>query len=412
MILACRNSNISKVKELLESLKVSQLNENDPSTGNTALHEAAINNNSELIEILLNTAICRSIRNHKNLTAYQLTNQKPLFHRHSIDRFISIGSDDSVADSIITAELMPLSTSSTITIDWSLIEDDVTMVTEKAIKFHHVLDNKLKYNATSYGAHLEYDIRQWTKNIKDIFITRYLYQSKHLLLNQEHEKLTYLFEQAIESNNVRYLVTAYTVESKFYKIFNQYLAKYLLSAFNSEEYNYIKNQDLDVKMEYMLSITWLASILCHSPLLVSQYQFTGTVYRGMRITNHELQKYKIDRYILTKSFLSTSKSFCVADEIYANGNDQLSSSSEDDRIVFCTYTIRNQYKQMVTAIQIDSMSEFEEEDEVLIFPLVPFQIRDIQENNQKKRLEIKLEDCESMSYVQPQYHDFLYANDA
>ncbi|CAF3423897.1 unnamed protein product, partial [Rotaria sp. Silwood2] len=382
MIPICRNNDIWKVKALIESMTVSQLNEKDPSTGNTALHEVAINDNSELIEILLNTAICRSIRNHMHLTAYQLTNKKSLFHRHSIGRFINTGSDVNAADNIITAPLIPILSDSTITIDWSLIENDIAIVTEKAIRFHHVLDTKLKNNATSYGDRLEYDIRQWAKNIKDMFITRYLYQSKRSLSNQQYEKLNYLFEQAIEFNDARYLVTAYTVESSFYKIFNQQLAKYLLYAFNSEEYEFLQKKDDDIKIEYVTSITWLTSILTHSPLLLSKYQFTGTVYRGMRITHHELKKYKNGRYVLTKSFLSTSKSLGVVDEIYANNNDQMSSPLDDDHIVFCTYIIRNQQNKKVTAIQIDTISEFEQEDEVLIFPLVAFQIQHIQENDQ------------------------------
>ncbi|CAF1234128.1 unnamed protein product [Didymodactylos carnosus] len=128
-------------------------------------------------------------------------------------------------------------------------------------------------------------------------------------------------------------------------------------------------------------LAYLIGIIARHPKF-DELSYVGTTYRGMLITGDDLKQYKIGTRILTKTFSSTSKEMSIARRF-------LSSSVGDDRLnAICTYTIRNQR----TALNIEEISVFKREQEVIILPYSAFKIINIVQN--KSQAEIKLKECE------------------
>ncbi len=106
----------------------------------------------------------------------------------------------------------------------------------------------------------------------------------------------------------------------------------------------------------------------------------------MMITNNDLGQYKIGKRILTKTFSSSSKQLRVALRFLRKNRDAGARLS-----AICIYEIRNQR----TALDIEHISVYPEEEEVLILPYSAFKIIDIQQNKDKTpRVEIQLRECE------------------
>ena len=104
------------------------------------------------------------------------------------------------------------------------------------------------------------------------------------------------------------------------------------------------------------------------------------------ITDSDVKQYKIGTRILTKTFSSTSKRLAVASG-FLNQNPE-----NNDRLsTICVYEIRNRR----TALDVEHISVFKAEKEVLILPYSAFKIIDIKMNNDKiPAVEINLKECE------------------
>ncbi|CAF4808793.1 unnamed protein product [Rotaria sp. Silwood1] len=125
-------------------------------------------------------------------------------------------------------------------------------------------------------------------------------------------------------------------------------------------------------------------IACHPKFETLSY--IGKVFRGMMITANDVKKYKVGSRILTKTFSSTSKERKLASTFHKKNADT------DDRLsTLCIYEIRNQR----TALDIQHISLFQYEEEVLILPYSAFKIIDIKQNEDSSpQVEIKLKECE------------------
>ncbi|CAF1115117.1 unnamed protein product, partial [Rotaria sordida] len=178
------------------------------------------------------------------------------------------------------------------------------------------------------------------------------------------------FDKAINEKDPTYLLTAYTAETDFYTTLNVDLAKLQLENLTAKE---------------NLSLTYYIGIIARHPKL-EILSYTGKVFRGMMITANDVKKYKVGSRILTKTFSSTSKQRNVASTFHAKKTDK------DDRLsTLCIYEIRNPR----TALDIQQMSLFQYEEEVLILPYSAFKIIDIQQNeNRSPQIEIKLKESE------------------
>jgi hypothetical protein len=102
----------------------------------------------------------------------------------------------------------------------------------------------------------------------------------------------------------------------------------------------------------------------------------------MIISEKDLSKYVVGCRFMNVSFLSASKNKEVA-EVFCGQNQAAGFS------VLCTYVIYNKNKRR-TALDIELMSWFPSEEEVLILPFSPFYVFDvIRSSDRPERIEIR-----------------------
>jgi hypothetical protein len=126
----------------------------------------------------------------------------------------------------------------------------------------------------------------------------------------------------------------------------------------------------------------ITSILLQHPNF-KKFIFQGEVYRGMVLHKDALRHYKVGSCIITTTFLATSKNptvarcFCDIEKV---------SIRDDDHSFFCIFQIVNDNR---TALDISSISEYEDEDEVLIMPYSAFFITKIEEDQEITNIFLK-----------------------
>ncbi|CAF5049432.1 unnamed protein product [Rotaria sp. Silwood1] len=147
------------------------------------------------------------------------------------------------------------------------------------------------------------------------------------------------FDMAINEKDPVYLLQAYTAETGFYSTLNVHLAQLQLENLTAKEN-------------------------------ISRAYYIGIIARHPKL----------------KTFSSTSKQKDVALGFLRD------NSGTDDRLsTICVYEIRNER----TALDIEHISLFQDEKEVLILPYSAFKIIDIKQyENGSPRVEIKLKECE------------------
>ncbi|CAF4212073.1 unnamed protein product, partial [Adineta steineri] len=169
-------------------------------------------------------------------------------------------------------------------------------------------------------------------------------------------KIKQYFEQAIHEKNPARLLQAYTANNDFYLKLNFHLAQLDPKSLTDQ-----KN----------LSFAYYIGLVSFHPKLET-LSYTGTSYRGMIINNDNFEEYKID--------ISGASQFCKTNK---KTNDQLN--------IICVYEICN----CKSALDIEDISEFADDQEVLILPYSRFEIIDIQyTRSDTSRIEIKLKQCE------------------
>ena len=174
------------------------------------------------------------------------------------------------------------------------------------------------------------------------------------------------FWQANLNNDVQYLVRAYTSSStSFSSILNRQLAYNILSYFDRE-----LNFDVDYRLVKCL-IDFVALFIYRSEL--EQYIYrSGTVYRGLVLTEQDLYQYVVGSHIINTTFLSTSKDRDVA-VVFAGEGHQLLS-------VLCIYVIEHQQPKRI-ALDISHLSNNPVEKEILLLPLSAFRVSKVLRSN-------------------------------
>jgi hypothetical protein len=113
-----------------------------------------------------------------------------------------------------------------------------------------------------------------------------------------------------------------------------------------------------------------AAILINHPVFQA-YHHKGITYRGMSLTPAELAEYDENQIIMTRSFLSTSKDQNLAKIFLPGSGDKKQPTNQGTKIpVMCIYEVINPR----TSLDIENLSIFQEEKEVLIVPFAVFQI--------------------------------------
>jgi hypothetical protein len=168
-----------------------------------------------------------------------------------------------------------------------------------------------------------------------------------------------------------HIIKCYSSTTSFYKYVNQYLAK--------DGIEFFEPNAVDIHADYQTvkCFLQLVAIMMHHDRFY-QYRFCGTTYRGMLLTQGDLDKYVVGSKILTKSFLSTSKDRELASIFGGLGQEHVLKTTSENKPIqlatLCLYVIRNR----ITALNIESISELEAgEKEVLILPFAPFQVKHV-----------------------------------
>lgn len=202
------------------------------------------------------------------------------------------------------------------------------------------------------------------------------YRIKHIkehMCHADQERISLFLDQA--QTDPHSLLRAYTYESDFYIQLNQDLA--------TRHYDQGTNFGITYFIDFVYNYSAFDSL-----------SFKGKVYRGMCITHDDLKQYSVGGKVMNKAFMSTTKDRSIAEAFATKG----SSSREKQHgghvklSALCTYEIINDR----TGLNIENISEYSMEKEVLVGPYTPFIIKTIRQVT-SNYVEIDLRECEKVN---------------
>ncbi len=198
----------------------------------------------------------------------------------------------------------------------------------------------------------------------------YLTNANELKECPRMEEIEYFIREAVRTDNSEYLLRAYTAETGFYKRLNLQLTKH------DEIYGYHEYRDWS---NYFAA--YLYGLNCKSQMQ-RPLAYLGVTYRGMKVKASEISRYKVGEVICNKSFLSTSTDRQIA-EIFSGWNDP---KQEGEVAVVCHLYLNN----VGTGLQASVVSEFPDEEEILIVPMSYFIVERVGIPDLNGNLEIEL----------------------
>lgn len=330
---ACRNGNIDKVRDLLPNMSLEEIDKIEPN-GSTALHAASYYGHEEIVKLLLERGASRSIQNRHNCLPYDETGKKEikkLFLRESAStRFSDDGSGR---------------------IDW------------------------MKCDAAAEELAKDYRFRHAGFGWKSKHISHRIKYIRKEMSHTDEERIGQFLDAAEATEDPKYLLKAYTVESDFYKKLNKDLAT--------------KHFDQGTNF----GITYFIEFFYNNPAF-DELSFKGKVYRGMSVTQEDLMQYGVGGKVMNKAFMSTSKNRQRAEE-FAVKNATNRKTQEGERVklsALCMYELVNDR----TGLDVERISEYAMEEEVLVGPYTAFIIQAIRKVN-SKYVEIDLRECEKIN---------------
>jgi hypothetical protein len=164
------------------------------------------------------------------------------------------------------------------------------------------------------------------------------------------DQIRKFLQMAVETEDYTYIIRAYTAETDLYKRLNY------LHAQTNLDYTEADRNKWFIKFATVVEGNW------H----MRKYWWTGMCFRGLSMTENDLAEYKVGEIITNKAFMSTSKNSQVA----VNFASKIVSGM---RAILCVYCIH----QHEIAMDISSLSEYPDEEEILIFPSIPFKLIDV-----------------------------------
>ncbi|CAF4129538.1 unnamed protein product [Rotaria sp. Silwood2] len=371
----CKENELEKVRNILPYIdNIDIINKIQNSTGSTCLHVACYYGHQHMVQLLLEYGAQHSIRNLRhNLTPYEeacADDIKQLFVEHR--KLFS--NNDFDYDYI----------------EWSVVGDDLL---GKRREFRQAIDLYKTYD----NHHL---ISKLLAEVIHYYLNEYLINEindtgnpEDQITRQQIETIEAYFKEAIEKQDyLTYFIKAYTLTNCFYKVLNKHLALYILQYFDT-------TKDFSSNYRLVNCLVHIITLLIYHPNL-PQYQYQGLCYRGMRITQNDLDQYLSNQHILNRSFLSTSIDRGVAEMFAGEGQQSKMRYTPKDHYALqysclCQYLI----KQNSTAINIQSLSTKLDEKEILILPFTVFKVIAIKRNylddpTASISIEIELEECE------------------
>lgn len=177
------------------------------------------------------------------------------------------------------------------------------------------------------------------------------------------ESIKHFFKKATEEQDPAWIIEAYIAETDFYNVLNAEIA---LGA-----------------SKYQSERRYIVGLLRYHPRL-DDISFTGTSYRVMQVNNTDLRRYQVNRWSMTKSFLSSSQDEKIAAyflrrqeltrEEFGTSDRHAADGSSIKSWVMCKYQI----KYARTVLHIAETSQYACEGEILIMPYTVFQVKSIE----------------------------------
>ncbi|CAF2507762.1 unnamed protein product [Rotaria sp. Silwood2] len=331
---ACRNNDIETVRRLLDEYPLEDLDKME-SNGSTALHAACFYKHVDIVKLLLDRGFTRRVINKYNYTPLDECESeeiRQLFIRSKTsNRF---GGDVSYEQEKLT---------------WIIIDGN-----EQNVIHDRVLDtyngNRLEYKVF----HGDKILQQLGNNMPKIGLIRRL------------------FHRAINEKDCTRLIQAYTTDTDFCNQINNYLIT------QQEESTNNSSIQTNVMSEFIDTIFF-------NRQLHEQYQFQGICYRSMKIkSDNDLNIYRVGTKLINRTFISATKDRQFAEKYVCD------RSAEKKYAVIISFEIR----QFNTALDIEYLSEFPSEKEILIMNKRIFKVVRIK---MKNSFDVEIELRESKS---------------
>jgi hypothetical protein len=316
LYVACCNGDLDAVEELLPTLTLDEINQVEPN-GSTSLHAACHYNRPQIVKLLLDSGALRTTLNSDGCTAFDEATSKQvkaLFPRSFADGQARFSNE----------------------------------ISEQAIE----------WTSLGYGKY------GW--RFKQCITNTDMYRAVDGILEEERfqdtsttHQVEYLLNKARQAQDPKCLVRVYTAGMGFCQAINKAIALDPL---------YYEQPDVEQSFYSFIGV-----LRCHEAL--EKYRYTGKCYRGMKISTEDFEEnYKVGNELLIKPFISTSKSRDIA-ERFATAP----SISSRSLLALCIYTIPARTLSYIdnVALDISSISEYPDEEEVLILPYTSLQIQSI-----------------------------------
>ncbi|CAF0991771.1 unnamed protein product [Adineta steineri] len=369
----CKKNEVEKIRKIIPFIgNKNIINQIQTSTGSTCLHVACYYGHRDVVEILLNYGALRSIRNLRHdLTPYEEA------HTDSIKQ-------------LFLEQRKLFSNNDYDYIQWSLVGDDLL---DKRRSFRQIIDVYKTYDNHTLISKLIAEFIHYYLNDYLLNLSSDTGNPEDRMTPDQIKTLEDCFRNAIEKKDyLTYFIEAYTLNSGFHKVLNRHLAMYILDYFDESKL-FLPTYRL------VNCLAHIVTLLIHHPD-VSRYQYRGSCYRGMRITQNDLNQYQLNQHMLNCSFLSTSTDRGVA-EMFAGEGEQsnMRHTPKGDRALQYSCVCQYSIKQSATAIDIQKLSINSDENEVLILPFTVFKVVSIKWNDLEKpetkiSIEIELEECD------------------
>jgi hypothetical protein len=303
------------------------------SNGSTGLHVACFRGHRDIVKLLLEKGVSRTVINIFRCIPYEEapSNEiRQLFERTpSNNRYVANSGR----------------------IEWLLVALNTTAMSARHIA---ALEQQYRQEAQQFEACVRQIIDNYIKTrFRDV---------------EHYDELLGHFNAALRHRDPQYLLKAYTAETGFYTRLNGDLAG---------------ENDIG-KRERQLYV----SILAFHPDF-DRYRFAAEAYRGMRLTDDDLRDYQVGAKVMTKSFLSATTDKDEAKSFVARIQRHNIHGQAVKRGVICTYIIRNRQ----SALDAHELSEYQNEKEILIFPYPVFAVTRIHgypQTNADEYIEITL----------------------
>lgn len=205
--------------------------------------------------------------------------------------------------------------------------------------------------------------------------------SKLKLGNSNKKYIENCLAQVRKDRELSPIITIYTMSQQVSRRLNRCLA---LNTFHTLNFycTLLNCPALAETEEYTETFT---NVLFH-PQFEKYIVRKKTVYRGFWLQDKKfIESYKEGATIITTTVLSTSENPAVAESFIAD-------LPQDQLAILCIYNINNVKRR--TALKLREISYYQDEDEVLILPYIPFIIQSVKQLDNGHRMEVFFKECD------------------